>query len=376
MELKGRKGLFLNGEKYPELLLGGNRHQDFAHIGNALPNNLHWRDALKLRQIGMKVIRSAHYAQDPAFLDACDALGLFVVNAIPGWQFWNDDPIFSERMLSDVRKLIRLERNRPSSLIWEIIPNETHFPDQFAIKATSYAHEEFPFNGFYTATDGRSHRSSAQEYFDVLYADDTMWKYRDKSVFKREWGDYVDNWIDHNSVSRVAKQWGEIPQLHQAYHYFDEEWLEDDKIITWPSLTKIFSASPALVGATLWHPFDHQRGYHPDPFWGGIMDAYRQPKFSYYLFKSLSSVNESNNITNVEHEPFVYIAHLMTPFSTNNVTIFTNCEEVKLTSFGKHYGIQKAYDDLSPVPRVPVVFTNAFNYDDARNKNKKEYGKI
>ena len=376
IELKGRKGLFLNGEKYPELLLGGNRHQDFAHIGNALPNNLHWRDALKLRQIGMKVIRSAHYAQDPAFLDACDALGLFVVNAIPGWQFWNDDPIFSERMLSDVRKIIRLERNRPSSLIWEIIPNETHFPDEYAIKATSYAHEEFPFNGFYTATDGRSHRSSAQEYFDVLYADDTMWKYRDKSVFKREWGDYVDNWIDHNSVSRVAKQWGEIPQLHQAYHYFDEEWLEDDKIITWPSLTKIFSASPALVGATLWHPFDHQRGYHPDPFWGGIMDAYRQPKFSYYLFKSLSSVDESNNITNVEHEPFVYIAHLMTPFSPNNVTIFTNCEEVKLTSFGKHYGIQKAYDDLSPVPRVPVVFTNAFNYDDARNKNKKEYGKI
>ena len=202
---------------------------------------------------------------------------------------------------------------------------------------------------------------------DVLYADDTMWKYRDKSVFKREWGDYVDNWIDHNSVSRVAKQWGEIPQLHQAYHYFDEEWLEDDKIITWPSLTKVFSASSALVGATLWHPFDHQRGYHPDPFWGGIMDAYRQPKFSYYLFKSLSSVDESNNITNVEHEPFVYIAHLMTPFSPNNVTIFTNCEEVKLTSFGKHYGIQKAYDDLSPVPRVPVVFTNAFNYDELAN---------
>ena len=374
IELKGRKGLFLNGEKYPELLLGGNRHQDFAHIGNALPNNLHWRDALKLRQIGMKVIRSAHYAQDPAFLDACDTLGLFVVNTIPGWQFWNDDPIFSERMLSDVRKLIRLERNRPSSLIWEIVPNETHFPDEYAIKATSYAHEEFPFNGFYTATDGRSHRSSAQEYFDVLYADDTMWKYRDKSVFKREWGDYVDNWIDHNSVSRVAKQWGEIPQLLQAYHYFDEEWFEDDKIITWPSLTKVYSASSALVGATLWHPFDHQRGYHPDPFWGGIMDAYRQPKFSYYLFKSLSPVDECNNITNIKHEPFVYIAHLMTPFSPNDVTIFTNCEEVKLTSFGKYYGVRKAYDDLSPVPRIPVVFTNAFNYDDARNKNKKEYG--
>ena len=79
----------------------------------------------------------------------------------------------------------------------------------------------------------------------------------------------------------------------------------------------------------------------------------------------------SNNILNIKHEPFVYIAHLMTPFSPNDVTIFTNCEEVKLTSFGKYYGVRKAYDDLSPVPRIPVVFTNAFNYDDARNKNKK-----
>ena len=82
-----------------------------------------------------------------------------------------------------------------------------------------------------------------------------------------------------------------------------------------------------------------------------------------------------NNITNVEHEPFVYIAHLMTPFSPNNVTIFTNCEEVKLT-FGEYYGLQKPMMIRAPVPRVPVVFTNAFNYDDARNKNKKEYGRI
>ena len=37
----------------------------------------------------------------------------------------------------------------------------------------------------------------------------------------------------------------------------------------WPSLTKIYKASSSLIGATMWHPFDHQRGYHPDPFWGG-----------------------------------------------------------------------------------------------------------
>lgn len=32
--------------------------------------------------------------------------------------------------------------------------------------------------------------------------------------------------------------------------------------------------------------FDHQRGYHPDPFYGGLMDVFRQPKYSYYMFKA------------------------------------------------------------------------------------------
>ena len=220
IELRGRKGFFLNGKRYPDLLIGANRHQDFAHIGNALPNNLHWRDAVKLRKAGMRVIRSAHYIQDPAFMDACDALGLFMVTTIPGWQFWNEEPIFMERMLEDVRKLVRLERNRPSVLLWEVIPNETHFPAKYAEQATATAQEEYPFAGFYTATDSRTDRVQSQALFDVLYADDTVWSHKEKSVFKREWGDFVDNWVDHNSVSRVAKQWGEEPQIRAGNALF------------------------------------------------------------------------------------------------------------------------------------------------------------
>lgn len=41
----------------------------------------------------------------------------------------------------------------------------------------------------------------------------------------------------------------------------------------------------SLSVVTQWHPFDHQRGYHPDPYWGGT-DAFRQPKYAYYMFKS------------------------------------------------------------------------------------------
>ena len=70
IEFKGADGFWLNGKPYPVPLMGANRHQDFAIIGNALPNSLHWRDAKKLRDTGLKLIRNAHYPQDPSFMDA------------------------------------------------------------------------------------------------------------------------------------------------------------------------------------------------------------------------------------------------------------------------------------------------------------------
>ena len=49
-------------------LVGANRHQDFAYVGNALPNSQQWRDAKRLRDAGCTIIRVAHYPQDPAFM--------------------------------------------------------------------------------------------------------------------------------------------------------------------------------------------------------------------------------------------------------------------------------------------------------------------
>ena len=74
VEFKGKDGFWLNGKPYPSPLIGANRHQDFAVVGNAVANSIHWRDAKKLRDAGMKVIRNAHCPQDPAFMDACDEL--------------------------------------------------------------------------------------------------------------------------------------------------------------------------------------------------------------------------------------------------------------------------------------------------------------
>ena len=52
VEFKGKDGFWLNGRPYEEPLIGANRHQDFAVVGNAVPNSIHWRDAKKLRDAG------------------------------------------------------------------------------------------------------------------------------------------------------------------------------------------------------------------------------------------------------------------------------------------------------------------------------------
>ncbi|MEG1999638.1 MAG: glycoside hydrolase family 2 TIM barrel-domain containing protein, partial [Bacteroidales bacterium] len=132
VEFKGKDGFWLNGKAYNAPLIGANRHQDFAVVGNAVANSIHWRDAKKLRDAGLKVVRNAHCPQDPAFMDACDELGLFVIVNTPGWQFWNDAPEFAERCYTDIRNIVRRDRNHPCIWLWEPVLNETWYPEEFA----------------------------------------------------------------------------------------------------------------------------------------------------------------------------------------------------------------------------------------------------
>lgn len=77
--------------------------------------------------------------------------------------------------------------------------------------------------------------------------------------------------------------------------------------------------------------FDHQRGYHPDPYFGGIYDAFRQPKYAYYAFRSQSAATLKHPVA--ECGPMVFIAHEMSPFSDADVVVFSNCDSVRLSVY-------------------------------------------
>lgn len=368
IEYKGEKGLFLNGKPYREKLIGVNRHQDFAVVGNALPNSLHWRDAKKLRDAGMRIVRCIHYPHDPTFLDACDELGLLTILAVAGWQFWDNSPLFSERAYSDIRRLVRRDRNHASTFMWEPVLNETHFPQDYALNAKKVVDEEYPFEQALSACDPGSKGS---EYYPVIYTHPASVSGGKKSIynvgtmsenimyFTREFGDNVDDWNSHNSNSRVHRSWGESPMLQQAVHYASPSY-------NYTCLETLYASAPSHVGGTLWHAFDHQRGYHPQPFYGGIMDAFRQPKTSYYMFMAQRPAVELKKLP-AESGPMVYVAHEMTPFSPEDVTVYSNCEEVRLTVFanGKQYVYNRSADTRR-MPHPIITFEDAFHFMDLK----------
>lgn len=369
IEFKGKDGFWLNGKPYGKPLIGANRHQDFAVVGNAVANSIHWRDARKLKEAGMEIIRNAHCPQDPAFMDACDELGLFVIVNTPGWQFWNDAPEFAQRVYSDIRNVVRRDRNHPCVWLWEPILNETWYPADFAKNTRDIVDAEYPYPYCYSGSDSEAR---GHENFPVHFAHPANMQDASKEIdptktyFTREWGDNVDDWSSHNSPSRVARNWGEQPMRVQAEHYASPSYP-----VT--SYDVLYRQQPQHVGGCLWHSFDHQRGYHPDPFYGGLMDVFRQPKYSYYMFMAQRPAVKNDQLAG--SGPMVYIAHEMTPFSGKDVTVYSNCDEVRLTfnKGGKTYTYKK--DKNRPgMPSPVITFPGVYDFmvDKALSRERKQ----
>ena len=131
-------GFLLNGRIVK--LRGLDRHQTFPFVGQAMPARVQRQDAYILRhELKCNIVRTSHYPQSRHFLDACDELGLMVLEEIPGWQHIGD-AAWQDIAVDNVSRMIRRDWNHPSIILWGVRINESKDDHDFYTRTNALAH--------------------------------------------------------------------------------------------------------------------------------------------------------------------------------------------------------------------------------------------
>jgi hypothetical protein len=303
------EGFKINGQALR--FRGANRLQDFPYIGYAMGNVGQRRDAEKLKEGGFQCVRTSHYAQDPAFMGACDELGIMIMDEIPGFQYVGNST-FQNRSYQDMRDMIRRDRNHPCVIAWELSLNETNFNSSYANSAYSIGHAEYPGNQCFVA----GWKVTGTSYPDIYIATPSAGARTysgSKPLMISEYGHWeyqeVENYYSDVHRGYVGDYYyGESAMLNQVANHQDG--LNQNRGMTY------------LCGDNLWVGIDY------GPYPSGVLDIYRLPKFSYYFFQSQRDPNVV--LTGIDSGPMVYIANYWTASSPTTVKVFSNCEQVKL----------------------------------------------
>jgi hypothetical protein len=112
VELKQRDGIYVNGIKVK--LKGVNRHSFWPTSGRTTSKKISIDDVLTMKDMNMNAVRMSHYPPDDHFLDACDSLGLFVIDELAGWHGHYDTPTGTKLL----KEMMEHDRQHPSIIIW------------------------------------------------------------------------------------------------------------------------------------------------------------------------------------------------------------------------------------------------------------------
>ncbi len=315
---------YLNGA--PLKLRGLNRHESYPYIGRAAPNRLQAKDADILKfELGVNIVRTSHYPQDPEFLDRADEIGLMVLEEIPGWQHIGNTA-WQDIAVENVREMVTRDRNHPSIILWGVRINESGDNNAFYTRTNNLARQLDPSR----PTGGIRNFVGSEFLEDVYTFNDFSGGARDPNVLP---------WLVTESVGHTDP---------------DRSW-DPERVLQQTMRTHLNVQNQAhqkanIAGALDWAAFDYNTTFDSESCidftcYHGVSDIFRIPKFAASAFASQRA-----------NPPYVSINSYFTPASPSTILVAGNCQQVELFVNGATRG-RIAPNAYTSLPRPLFQFT-------------------
>jgi beta-galactosidase len=280
------RGFFLNGK--PVKIKGTSNHQDHAGVGAALPDRLQYYRIERLIEMGSNGYRTSHNPPTPELLDACDRLGMLVLDETrmmsSSWEG-----------LSQLERMIRRDRNHPSIVMWSLGNEEPDQGSPLGARMVSamkrLARKLDPSRPVTAAMNGSWGRgiSAVVDVQGFNYGDG----------LGSEMGEHIDAFhAKFPKQPTIGTETASDVSTRGIYANDPARGYVSAYDVNYPSYTvsaedwwKVYAERPFLSGAFAWTGFDY-RG-EPSPYsWPsvsshfGIMDTCGFPKDTYYYYQS------------------------------------------------------------------------------------------
>ena len=310
-------GLYLNGQRVE--LRGLNRHQSYAYQGYAMPDSIQRLDAQLLKkELGCNAVRTSHCPPSPAFLDACDELGILVFTEMPGWQHLGDDT-WKAQALQNCREMVCQYRNHPSIFLWGVRVSGSADDEAFYKRTNETVRRLDPTR---PTAGARSSRKS-QLLEDVYAYNDYSYRGRGPGCEAR--GNVTPDTRKGYLISEFGGQ--QFPAKA-----FDDEPHRLAQALRYAAVLNDSIAQQGVAGSFGWCMTDYNThrefGSGDRVSYHGVMDLFRNPKLSAAVYASQKTPRAPSDIV-LEVSSGMALGDLPGGIPVA-CWVFTNAESVRL----------------------------------------------
>ena len=310
-------GLYLNGQRVE--LRGLNRHQSYAYQGYAMPDSIQRLDAQLLKkELGCNAVRTSHCPPSPAFLDACDELGILVFTEMPGWQHLGDDT-WKAQALQNCREMVCQYRNHPSIFLWGVRVSGSANDEAFYKRTNETVRRLDPTR---PTAGARSSRKS-QLLEDVYAYNDYSYRGRGPGCEAR--GNVTPDTRKGYLISEFGGQ--QFPAKA-----FDDEPHRLAQALRYAAVLNDSIAQQGVAGSFGWCMTDYNThrefGSGDRVSYHGVMDLFRNPKLSAAVYASQKTPRAPSDIV-LEVSSGMALGDLPGGIPVA-CWVFTNAESVRL----------------------------------------------